>query len=283
MSTSPLGSQVFWTGELSSLRPAPVTPNLPYCQTISPEGSTRTTRLSAHPVGQVGSLPGGAPVPAIRVRSPTRCASFTPMIEAAETSFGPRPKCQRMFPARSTSITLLLNWSAMRYRVAEPASPPFWRSDSTPASGAVRALCGAVASRAQDPTSATRDRPNGHATQRAKSSLWRMDEKIGNFDMVASSDGRITHLTDGDTGSDSQWYERELAPVGGARRTYRKIRRETIVMRRDLADKLLSPPGSCHTLGGVFRPLMKCQMIATTAIMRRMLTRPPTTGKMKKP
>src|SRR6202049_3851556 len=173
MSTSPLGSQVFWTGELSSLRPAPVTPNLPYCQTISPEGSTRTTRLSAHPVGQFGSLPGGAPVPAIRVRSPTRCASFTPMIEAAETSFGPRPKCQRMFPARSTSITLLLNWSAMRYRVAEPASPPFWRSDSTPASGAVRALCGAVASRAQDPTSATTDRPHVKATQREQNSLWR--------------------------------------------------------------------------------------------------------------
>jgi len=31
------------------------------------------------------------------------------LIEARETSFGPRPKCQRMLPAGSTSITRLLN------------------------------------------------------------------------------------------------------------------------------------------------------------------------------
>ena len=100
-------------------------------------------------------------------------------------------------------------------------------------------LCGAVVSRAQAPMTATTDRPNVPTTHRAKKSLWLVDEKkIGNFNMVASCDGRITHLTDGDTGSDSQWYERQFARVGGARRAYRKTGRETSVVRRDLADKL---------------------------------------------
>jgi hypothetical protein len=39
---------------------------------------------------------------------------------------------------------------------------------------------------------------------RAKKSLWLLDEKICNEDMVASCDGPRTHLTDGDARSDSQ-------------------------------------------------------------------------------
>jgi hypothetical protein len=65
------------------------------------------------------------------------------------------------------------------------------------------ALGGAVVSRAQAPTTTMTDRPSAPATNRAKKSLWLVDRKIGNIDMVASCDGRITHLTDGDTGSDS--------------------------------------------------------------------------------
>jgi hypothetical protein len=63
----------------------------------------------------------------------------------------------------------------------------------------VTALCGAVVSRAQAPTTATTDKPNAHATHRAKNSLWLADENIGNLDMLASCDGRITHLMDEDS------------------------------------------------------------------------------------
>src|ERR1700730_1431866 len=91
----------------------------------------------------------------------------------------------------------------MRNRRAVPASPAFSRSDCAPGADTVMALCGAVVSCAQAPTTATTDRPNVRATHRAKKTLWLVDEKIGNLDIVASCDGRIVHLTDGDTGSDS--------------------------------------------------------------------------------
>ena len=48
------------------------------------------------------------------VRVPTRSASLVPMIEACVKSAGPKPNCQTMLPLRSTSITRLLNWSAIR-------------------------------------------------------------------------------------------------------------------------------------------------------------------------
>ena len=36
------------------------------------------------------------------------------MIDAGEKSAGPRPNCQTILPMESTSITRLLNWSAIR-------------------------------------------------------------------------------------------------------------------------------------------------------------------------
>src|ERR1700688_385766 len=72
------------------------------------------TRLSAQPAGQFGSTPAGIPVPAISVSSPTRSASFTPKIELAEKSVGPRPQDHTMLPFLSASITRLLNWSEIR-------------------------------------------------------------------------------------------------------------------------------------------------------------------------
>ena len=94
--------------------PEPVCPNWPYCQTMWPAGSTRTTRLSATPSGACGITPAGVPVPAMRVNGPTRWTSFTPMMDRGEKSFGPSPNDQTMLPAGVTSITRLLNWSAMR-------------------------------------------------------------------------------------------------------------------------------------------------------------------------
>src|SRR5216684_2359792 len=99
-----LGSQVHCTGVLSRLGVEPVFPNMPYCQMIFPDGSTRITRLSAAPLGACGMTPGGVPVPAIKVFCPTRCASLTPMIELGEKSFGPNPNDQTMLPAGSVSI-----------------------------------------------------------------------------------------------------------------------------------------------------------------------------------
>jgi hypothetical protein len=39
---------------------------------------------------------------------------LVPAIALAEVSPGPFPNCQTMFPARSISITRLLNWSVIR-------------------------------------------------------------------------------------------------------------------------------------------------------------------------
>src|ERR1700722_105023 len=72
------------------------------------------TRLSAQPAGQFGSTPAGIPVPAISVSCPTRSASFTPSMELAEKSMGPRPHDHTMLPFLSASITRLLNWSEIR-------------------------------------------------------------------------------------------------------------------------------------------------------------------------
>src|SRR6266853_390994 len=84
MRTSVFGSQVHCTGVLSRLGVEPVFPNMPYCQMILPDGSTRITRLSAAPLGAWGMTPGGVPVPAINVLGPTRWASLTPMMELGE-------------------------------------------------------------------------------------------------------------------------------------------------------------------------------------------------------
>src|SRR5690349_10590359 len=109
MRTSVLGSQVDCTGVLSRLGEEPVLPNMPYCQTMLPEESTRMTRLSAAPLGACGITPGGVPVPAISVKSPTRCASLQPITDLDEKSFGPKPNNQTMLPAESASMTRLLN------------------------------------------------------------------------------------------------------------------------------------------------------------------------------
>src|SRR5437016_5912559 len=115
MSTFPFGRYVFCTGVFSWLGPNPVTPNSPYCHTIFPFESTRITRLSTQPdFLQFGVAPGGMPVPAIRVKSPTRSASFVPTIAFAEVSPGPVPNCQTILPAGSISMTRLLNWSVIR-------------------------------------------------------------------------------------------------------------------------------------------------------------------------
>src|SRR2546425_1510883 len=114
MSTLPFGRNVFWTGVFNWFGPNPVTPNWPYCQTILPPWSTRRTRLSTQPFLQLVVAPGGTPVPDISVRLPTRSASLVPAIALAEVSPGPFPNCQTMFPARSISITRLLNWSVIR-------------------------------------------------------------------------------------------------------------------------------------------------------------------------
>src|SRR5712692_9780228 len=116
MSTFPFGGRnVFWTGVLSWLGPNPVIPNWPYCQRMLSPRSTRITRLSTQPdFLQLVVAPGGTPVPEIRVRLPTRSASFVPAIALAEVSPGPFPNCQTIFPARSISITRLLNWSVIR-------------------------------------------------------------------------------------------------------------------------------------------------------------------------
>src|SRR5579862_642067 len=114
MSTSVSGNQVDCTGVLNWLGPEPVTPNWPYCQTMWPKGSTRMTRLSATPPGACGITPGGVPVPAIKVKGPTRWASLQPTMDLAEKSFGPNPNCQTMRPSGSVSMTRLLNWSAIR-------------------------------------------------------------------------------------------------------------------------------------------------------------------------
>src|SRR6266699_3590111 len=102
-------------GLLSWLGPNPVTPNSPYCHTISPFESTRITRLSTQPdLLQFVVAPAGIPVPDISVKFPTRSASFVPTIAFAEVSPGPFPNCQTILPAGSISMTRLLNWSVMR-------------------------------------------------------------------------------------------------------------------------------------------------------------------------
>src|SRR6266849_9346527 len=74
----------------------------------------RRTRLSRQQLLQFVVAPGGTPVPDISVRLPTRSASLVPAIALAEVSPGPFPNCQTIFPARSISITRLLNWSVIR-------------------------------------------------------------------------------------------------------------------------------------------------------------------------
>src|SRR5262245_45414054 len=76
VSTCSFGRPVARTRVLSWSSLGPVTPHFPYCHTLAPSRSTRSTRLSPHPFGQRGSVPGGAPVPAMSVSSPTRWASL---------------------------------------------------------------------------------------------------------------------------------------------------------------------------------------------------------------
>src|ERR1700746_83789 len=49
------------------------------------------------------------------------------MIDAGEKSAGPRPNCQTILPLASTSMTRLLNWSAIRVLPLRlnSLSPPF--------------------------------------------------------------------------------------------------------------------------------------------------------------
>ena len=98
----------------------PVTPALPYCQTILPALLTISTRLSTAPsAGSLGA-PRGAPVPAIRVRPPgIRWASLGATTVLGPATDEPVPKCQTMCPSRATSMTRLLNWSAI-------STLPFW-------------------------------------------------------------------------------------------------------------------------------------------------------------
>src|SRR6266481_4132819 len=110
ISVFPFGNRVFCTGVLSWSNPDPDTPAWPYCQTMCPAGFTNITRLSGQPLGQVGSLPAGAPVPAISVRGPTRWASFTPTTECGPATLEPSPNCQiTSWVLGSTSMTRLLN------------------------------------------------------------------------------------------------------------------------------------------------------------------------------
>src|SRR5271169_4295243 len=110
-----LGSHVFCTGVFSWLGPDPVTPACPYCQMMFLSGSTSMTRLSAQPLGQVGSAPGGTPVPATSVKGPTRCASLTPTTECGPATLDPFPKCQTiLWLLGFTSMTRLLYWSEIR-------------------------------------------------------------------------------------------------------------------------------------------------------------------------
>ena len=53
-------------------------------------------------------------MPAISVNLPTRSASLVRIIDCGEKSAGPKPKCHTILPFGSTSITRLLNWSAIR-------------------------------------------------------------------------------------------------------------------------------------------------------------------------
>src|SRR3989454_6176926 len=114
MSTLPFGRKVFWTGVFNWFGPNPVTPNLPYCQTMLPPWSTSRTRLSTQPALQLVVAPGGTPVPDISVRLPTRSASLVPAIALADASPGPFPNCQTMLPDGEISMTRLLNWSVIR-------------------------------------------------------------------------------------------------------------------------------------------------------------------------
>jgi len=67
------------------------------------------TRLSGAPPGASGITPAGVRLSAFNVNVPTRWASFTPMTDLAEKSWGPSPNDQTTCPAWSVSITRLLN------------------------------------------------------------------------------------------------------------------------------------------------------------------------------
>src|ERR1700694_1375531 len=98
------------TGTFSWLGPEPVTPAVPYCQTMSPDRLTTMTRLSTQlNDGATGEPPRGPPVPASGVGPrATRSASLRPMMLPGPglQSIGfPEPKLQTVdFVTGFTSI-----------------------------------------------------------------------------------------------------------------------------------------------------------------------------------
>src|SRR5258708_37228626 len=113
--TCELGNHVLCTGALSWSEPDPVTPGWPYRQMILALGSKSITRLSGQPFGHVGSAPAGTPVPATRVRFPTRCASLMPTTECGPGLLDPFPKDQTiLWVLGFTSVRRLLFCSGMR-------------------------------------------------------------------------------------------------------------------------------------------------------------------------
>src|SRR5579859_172057 len=82
---------------------------------MCPAGLTIMTRLSAQPLGQVGSAPAGTPVPATSVMGPMRWASFTPTTECGPATLDPFPKDQTiLWLLGFTSIRRLLYWSEIK-------------------------------------------------------------------------------------------------------------------------------------------------------------------------
>src|ERR1700692_2165765 len=124
-----LGSWIAKTGTFSWFGPEPVTPALPYCQTMSPDRLTTMTRLSTQlNDGATGEPPSGTPVPASRVRPPdSRSASLRPMMvpgPGLQSIGSPDPKLQTIdLVTGFTSMARLLYWSVIS-RLPGGLKPP---------------------------------------------------------------------------------------------------------------------------------------------------------------
>src|SRR5579884_1259158 len=127
MRTWPFASIRAHTGALRSV----------YIQAMPPSELTRTTRLSGHGPASRAShaksvVPVGAPVPEINVCPfGRRSASLGATTEVGPGAAFPSPNDQTILPVESTSMTRLLNWSAMTtFPSTAPASASFPRASA---------------------------------------------------------------------------------------------------------------------------------------------------------